>query len=107
MDTLLPDAWTIERFLAWDDRQEGKHEFDGRDIIPMTGGSIAHQRIVRNLLFALVAMVHEDITPIVQEMRVRAGRTVRYPDVMVCATPHRTDGSHRDRRPGDLRGAVG
>ena len=46
MDTVLDRPWTTETFLAWEDRQEGKYEFDGRDVIPMTGGSIAHQRIV-------------------------------------------------------------
>src|ERR1051326_615351 len=49
MDTVLDQSWTTETFLAWEDRQEGKHEFDGREIIPMTGGTLAHQRIIGNL----------------------------------------------------------
>ena len=48
MDTVLAEAWTTDRFLAWEDRQEGKHEFDGQQVIPMTGGSVAYQRIVFN-----------------------------------------------------------
>ena len=46
MDTVLDRPWTTDSFLAWEDRQEGKHEFDGRHAIPMTGGSVAHQEIV-------------------------------------------------------------
>ena len=41
MDTVLDRPWTMERFLAWEDRQEGRHEFDGQQVIPMTGGSLA------------------------------------------------------------------
>jgi hypothetical protein len=43
---VLNKPWTLDSFLAWEDRQEGKHEFDGQAIIPMTGGGIAYQRIV-------------------------------------------------------------
>ncbi len=49
MDTVLDRAWTAETFVAWEDRQARKHEFDGRTIIPMTGGSVAHQDIVFNV----------------------------------------------------------
>ena len=45
---------TSESFLAWEDRQECKFEFDGRRVIPMTGGSIAHLRIVANVWPALM-----------------------------------------------------
>ena len=54
MDTVLDRPWTTESFLAWEDRQEFKYEFDGRRVIPMTGGSIAHQRIVANVWPALM-----------------------------------------------------
>lgn len=50
MNVALRDPWTVERFLAWEDKQEGRHEFDGVRVITMTGGCRAHQRIVFNLL---------------------------------------------------------
>jgi hypothetical protein len=49
MRTVLDRPWTNERFLAWEDQQEGKYEFDGLNIVPMTGGTIAHQDIMFNL----------------------------------------------------------
>jgi hypothetical protein len=49
METVRDRPWTTESFLAWEDKQEGKYEFDGRKVIPMTGGSFAHQDIVFNL----------------------------------------------------------
>ena len=87
MDTVLDRPWTTETFLAWEDRQEGKHEFDGRHVIPMTGGSLAHQRIVLNLCLALMGLLSDRTLMAVQEMRLRAGDRVRYPDVVVCAGP--------------------
>ena len=54
MDTVLDRPWTTDAFIAWEDRQEGRHEFNGREIIPMTVGSLAHQDIVFNLWETLV-----------------------------------------------------
>jgi Uma2 family endonuclease len=87
MDTVLNQPWTTETFLAWEDRQEGKHEFDGRDVIPMTGGSIAHQRVVGNLWAILMGLLGDGTLMAMLEMRLRAGTRIRYPDVVVCAGP--------------------
>jgi Uma2 family endonuclease len=87
MDTGLHEAWTTDRFLAWEDRREGKHEFDGQQVIPMTGGSVAHQRIVFNLCLAFMGLLGERPLTALHEMRIRMGAVVRYPDVLLCATP--------------------
>ena len=84
MSDVLHRPWTTERFLAWEDQQEGKYEFDGRDVVPMTGGSIAHQRIVINLCIALMDALAGQPVMVSQEMRLRADPRVRYPDVVVC-----------------------
>jgi len=83
MDTVLAEAWTMDRFLAWEDKQEGKHEFDGLRVIPMTGGSLGHQRIVFNLMVALMALVEGKALHAAHEMRVRMGSKVRYPDACI------------------------
>ena len=88
MDTVLDRPWTAETFLAWEDRQEGKHEFDGQHVISMTGGTIAHQRIVMNAWMTLTGLIGEGTLVAVQEMRLQVGpRRIRYPDVLVCAGP--------------------
>jgi Uma2 family endonuclease len=87
MDTVLDRPWTADGFLAWEDQQEGKHEFDGRRIIPMAGGTVAHQWIIINLCVALRGLVSADRFLAVSEMRLRVGARVRYPDVVVCAGP--------------------
>jgi Uma2 family endonuclease len=85
MDTVLTDAWTTERFLVWEDQQEGRHEFDGRRIVPMTGGSLGHQRIVFNLMVALSSLLDGQTQHAAQEMRILVGPKVRYPDACVFA----------------------
>ena len=85
MDTVLEQFWTTDSFLAWEDRQEGKHEFDGRNVVPMTGGSVAHQEIVINLITLLRRILRGGSFRALHEMRVRIGTRVRYPDVVICA----------------------
>lgn len=87
MDSVLDQPWTVDNFLAWEDRQEGKHEFDGRRVVPMTGGSIAHQTIIINLCVVLRGLVSGRGFLAVPEMRLRIGPGGRYPDVAVCAGP--------------------
>ena len=87
MDTVLDRPWTADGFLAWEDQQEGRHEFDGRRVIPMTGGSVAHQRIVLNLCIALVRLTQGSAVTVIQEMRLRIGERVRYSDVLVAPGP--------------------
>jgi len=87
MDTMLDRPWTTETFLAWEDRQEGRYEFDGRTIVPMTGGSFAHQDTVFNLRGLLGRLLADQPFRVGQEMRLLAGDRVRYPDVVVCAGP--------------------
>ena len=85
MNVVLHEPWTVERFLAWEDTQEGKHEFDGAQPVPMTGGSRRHQRIVFNLIRLLVDAIDPQRFDVVQEMRLNTGGQVRYPDVSVVA----------------------
>ena len=85
MTIVLREPWTVERFLSWEDGQEGRHEFDGTRILAMTGGSRAHQRIVHNLIRLLEDRLDPARFDAVAEMRVEVDGKVRYPDVCVCA----------------------
>ena len=83
MNLVLREPWTVGRFLDWEDQQEGKHEFDGTQIIEMTGGSRAHQRIVGNLLRLLEDRLNPERFDAIQEMRIDVGGKIRYPDISV------------------------
>jgi hypothetical protein len=88
MDTVSDRPWTTDAFLAWEDKQEGKHEFDGAKVIPTTGGSFAHQDIVFNLRTVLALLLADRPFRIAQEMRLRIDDRVRYPDVLVCGNQY-------------------
>ena len=87
MDNVLDRPWTTDSFLAWEERQEGKYEFDGQKVVPMTGGSVAHQEIVFNLRALLGRLLVQLPFRALHEMRLRIGTRVRYPDVIVTAGP--------------------
>ena len=83
MSVQLSEPWTVERFLAWEDQQDAKHEFDGTRIIAMTGGSRGHQRLVSRLLRLLEDSLDLERFDVVQEMRLQVGGRARYPDIAV------------------------
>ena len=85
MNVVLHQPWTVERFLLWEDAQEGRYEFDGTQVIAMPGGSRNHQRITGNLLRLLEDQLDSQRFDVVQEMRVSNGTQVRYPDLSVAA----------------------
>lgn len=53
MSAALPKSLTLAEFLAWEDRQPLRYEFDGIGPVAMTGGTFAHAAIQRNLAIAL------------------------------------------------------
>ncbi|HYZ20953.1 MAG TPA: Uma2 family endonuclease [Rhodopila sp.] len=87
MDTAASGAEALERFLAWEDKQDGRHEFDGRDIIPMTGETFAHQQIVINLCSVLIRLLAEHPFRVTHGMRLRTAVSVRHPDALISAAP--------------------
>ena len=85
MNIARREPWTVDRFLAWEDKQEGRHEFDGSRIMHVTGGSRAHQRIISNLIRLLEDTLDPDLFDAVPEMRFEIEGKIRYPDVAVVA----------------------
>ena len=53
MNVALGRTRTVEPFLAWEDRQALRYEYDGTAIRAMTGGTAAHAPVQRNLLYSL------------------------------------------------------
>jgi Uma2 family endonuclease len=49
MSNLAVKAMTIEEFVTWENNQEGKYEYLDGEIVAMTGGTIAHDCVRRNL----------------------------------------------------------
>jgi Uma2 family endonuclease len=87
MDNVLDRTWDTESFLAWEDQQEGKHEFDGLQVLARSASTVAHQEIVFNLRTLLARLLTGTSMRALQEMRLRIGPRVRYPDVLIYAGP--------------------
>ena len=89
MSTALRKPMTLEEFLAWEECQELRYEFDGFQPVAMTGGSFAHERIgftLRALLYnALRSKPCDVLGP---TLKVEVASRIRYPDAFVfCKEP--------------------
>lgn len=85
----------VDEYLAFDRATPTKHELWDGEVFAMSGASLAHNRIVRNLVRhmgnALEGMGCE-VLP--SDMRVRIGEGSRYvyPDVTLVCGPPRLEG---------------
>lgn len=83
----LPKPMTIDEFVAWEERQELKYEYDGFEARAMTGGTVAHANIQGNLLGALRARLRgKPCRAFGSELKVRTDTSVRYPDALITCT---------------------
>jgi Uma2 family endonuclease len=89
MNVALKRPWTTEQFLAWEEKQELRYEFDGFQPIAMAGGTAAHAAIQRNLIVALgIGLRGKPGQPYGSELKIKvADRPIRYPDAFVVCTP--------------------
>jgi Uma2 family endonuclease len=89
MNLALRKPMTLAEFLAWEERQPLRYEFDGFGPVAMTGGTYGHAEIQANLARSLgnrlqgkpCRFLGSDL-----KFQVKEGR-VRYPDGMVVCSP--------------------
>jgi Uma2 family endonuclease len=78
---------TVEEFLAWEARQEGRYEFDGFRPVAMTGGTIAHEVIGQNLRTELDNQLRgsrcQTLGP---NTKIEVAGRIRYPDALVVCS---------------------
>jgi Uma2 family endonuclease len=98
MNVALKRPWTTEQFLAWEERQELRYEFDGFQPVAREGGTAAHSAIQRNLIFALTGGLRgkpcrphgsefKPCRPHGSELKIKvADRSICYPDAFVVCT---------------------
>jgi len=71
-------------FLNWVQGREGRYELAGSRVVMMTGGSIAHAEIIKNLIVLLHGRIDRQKWTVVADFGVDLGpETLRYPDVML------------------------
>lgn len=79
---------TANEFLAWELKQDGKHEFFAGEIFAMAGGTAAHNSACLGV--AATLRQHLKGSPckaFMSDMRVRAAQNYFYPDVAVSCAP--------------------
>jgi Uma2 family endonuclease len=78
---------TRDDFLVWEDRQPLRHEFDGLQVIAMTGGTLAHAAIQVNLAVALATRLRgKPCQYFGNDLKVEVAGSIRYPDGLVTCT---------------------
>ncbi len=81
-------AMTMADFLAWEERQEFKYEFDGFEPVAMVGVSVAHSTIQINILTALANRLRgKPCQPHGSDLKIEVAGRIRYPDAFVVCTP--------------------
>lgn len=79
---------TLAEFLAWEECQETKYEFDGFEPVAMVGVSWAHSTIQANIMAALVNRLRgKPCRPHGSDLKIEVVGRIRYPDAFVVCTP--------------------
>ena len=88
MNLALRKPMTLAEFLEWEERQPLRYEFDGVGPVAMTGGTLAHARIQRNLAFALTGRLRGKPCEFLgSDLKIKTTDDhVRYPDGFVTCT---------------------
>jgi Uma2 family endonuclease len=89
---------TAAEYLSWEREQPEKHVFWDGEIFAMAGASLAHNRIVANLLRELgLALRDGPCAPYPSDLKVRiAAERYVYPDVSVLCAPIEVEAEHDD-----------
>jgi Uma2 family endonuclease len=88
MNVALSKAMSPAEFLAWEERQDLRYEFDGFQPVAMTGGTLGHDRITFNLHKVLDrTLAGQRCRPFGPNVKILAAGRVRYPDAIITCTP--------------------
>jgi len=88
MADALAQPMTLESFLAWEERQELRYEFDGFRPIARTGGTYAHARIQTSLLRCLGDRLDgKPCKAVGSQLKVQTANGIRYPDAFIIGSP--------------------
>ena len=79
---------SLAEFLAWEERQELRWEFDGFQPVAMTGGTFEHEVIGGNVRAALRNRLGGGRCRVLgPTLKIEVAGRIRYPDAFVVCTP--------------------
>ncbi len=87
MNLALRKPMTLPEFLAWEERQDRKHEFDGVQPVAMAGGTAAHADIQANLAASLRNRLRGKPCKFFgSDLKIEVAGRIRYPDGFVTCS---------------------
>jgi Uma2 family endonuclease len=90
MSVTIQRPWTVETFLAWEERQETRFEFNGTAPVAMVGGTEEHALLQAALVSEIRARLRGTPCRVVgSELKLRVNDRIRYPDAMILCAPRR------------------
>jgi len=88
MSVALKKPMSLEAFLAWEEHQDLRWEFDGFEPVAMTGGTAGHSAIQRNLSIAVGGRLRGKPCQLyTSDLKIVAAGSIRYPDAFVVCSP--------------------
>lgn len=88
MSIALRKPISLKEFLAWEEQQELRWEFDGYEPVGITGGTSDHSAIERNLIFSLTGRLRgKPCQPYTSNLKILVAGAIRYPDAFVVCSP--------------------
>jgi Uma2 family endonuclease len=87
MTVALRRPMTLADFLDWEDRQPVRYEFDGLRPVAITGGTLAHAAIQRNLAIAIGGRLRgKPCQYFGNDLKIEVAGSIRYPDGFVTCS---------------------
>ncbi len=97
MTIALHKPMSLAEFLAWEERQELRFEFDGFQPVAMRGGTFAHDQVTFNLRKALDSRQRgKPCRPAGPNVKILSPGKARYPDGLVTCSPVKSDATMID-----------
>jgi Uma2 family endonuclease len=88
MSVALRRPMTLNEFLAWEEQQESRWEFDGFAPVAMTGGTSDHSAIQRNLSISVGGRLRGQRCQLyTADLKIIVAGSIRYPDAFVVCSP--------------------
>ena len=88
MSAALRQPMTVPEFLAWEERQDRRWEFDGFAPVGMTGGTNEHEAIGTRLRTLLdLHLIGKPCRVRGPTMKIEVAGRIRYPDAFVTCAP--------------------
>jgi Uma2 family endonuclease len=88
MSIALQNSMTLDEFLAWEEKQQLRWEFDGSVPMAMTGGTAAHSAIQLNLYLAVGGRLRgQRCRMYTADLKIHVADSIRYPDGFVVCSP--------------------